>query len=707
MASFADIKIRFGADLKQFSSQMQNANRTLQQTGRQMQKIGTGLTLGVTAPLLALGAAAVKNFDEQAKAVAQVEQGLISTGNAVGFTTEQLKKQASELQNSTIFGDEKILKDATAQLLTFTNIVGEQFSRTQSAALDLATRLDGDLKSASIQLGKALNDPIANLSALSRSGIQFSEDQKILIKALVETGQIAKAQTLILDELERQYGGSAAAAAKAGLGPFTQFKNILGDITEDFGEIILEGLKPFVENLKAIALRFKDLSPETKKFIAILAGIAAAAGPLLALAGTILPAIGTGLALLTGPIGLVIAGVTAIGVAIYKNWEPIKATLVEIANYFIDLYNESEVFRIGVEAIRTSFQNLYEIGAFVFGAIGTIFKTMLEQMKDGFRPFGELIRAVLTGDLKRIPVIIAAGFKTGLGNAKNLISDLGKDFENLKGTIETNITEGVDRALSGKKYELLSANVDTQGLEDKVAEAVQKGLERGAAGGPFTPQTKKLEIDSPGIASVGSFDLSTSLADTFQAEPLDDKLLGFTDRMNQFKEESAQILEDTAVNFAAGFGEIIGGIIAGTAGLDDVAALLLNTLGDLAQRIGKAVIKIGVTMQALELAIKNPLGAILAGGALVAFGALMKSFARSFAGNFSTGGIVGGGSYSGDKLLAGVNSGELILNIAQQKNLAAALSARTPIILQPSIVMDPRGFKVILNKAENLNARTT
>ncbi len=197
MASFADISIRFGADLKQFSSQMQNAQRKLDTVGRKFQKIGAGLTLGVTTPLLALGAAAVKNFDEQAKAVAQVEQGLISTGNAVGYNTEQLKKQASALQENTLFGDENILKNVTAQLLTFTNVTGREFERTQQAALDLATRLDGDLKGAAIQLGKALNDPIANLSALSRSGIQFSKDQKVLINSLVEMGKTAEAQSII------------------------------------------------------------------------------------------------------------------------------------------------------------------------------------------------------------------------------------------------------------------------------------------------------------------------------------------------------------------------------------------------------------------------------------------------------------------------------------------------------------------------------
>lgn len=42
---------------------------------------------------------------------------------------------------------------------------------------------------------------------------------------------------------------------------------------------------------------------------------------------------------------------------------------------------------------------------------------------------------------------------------------------------------------------------------------------------------------------------------------------------------------------------------------------------------------------------------------------------------FESGGIVPGGSYSGDNVLARVNSGELILNTAQQRNLAGALDA--------------------------------
>jgi len=243
---FNDIKKEITAN----QATIRRFNRELRDTKSLATRVGQGVTNAFKGAGLAIAGAfavsqvtrftseSIKLYDQQEKAVKKVEQAIKSTGKAAGLSLDELTKKASELQSKTIFGDEDILNNATAQLLTFTNITEENFLRTQEVALDLATVLDGDLKSASIQLGKALNDPVANLSALSRSGIQFSTEQKAVIKELAETNRLAEAQGVILKELERQYGGQAQAAAKAGAGGLQQLSNTFGDMQEAIGKML-------------------------------------------------------------------------------------------------------------------------------------------------------------------------------------------------------------------------------------------------------------------------------------------------------------------------------------------------------------------------------------------------------------------------------------------------------------------------------------
>jgi len=310
------LSIKLSLNDKQFQSSLKKSMRSMKKFGGNMKSFGQTLSRNVTLPIVALGAASVAAFDKQAKAVAQVEAGLISTGNAAGFTSQQLQKMAADLQAKTIFGDEVILKDATAQLLTFTNIAGDQFARTQKAALNLATRLDGDLKSASIQLGKALNDPIANLSALSRSGIQFSEEQKALIKSLAQTNKLAQAQTIILDELDKQYGGAAEAAAEAGLGPFQQLQNSLSDVSEEFGKLIVENIEPFKKLLLDVIKVLRSLNDEQKEAIIKYGGLAAVIGPVIVVIGSLVSTLSTVIPLVVGFVAALSPIAIAIGAAV-------------------------------------------------------------------------------------------------------------------------------------------------------------------------------------------------------------------------------------------------------------------------------------------------------------------------------------------------------------------------------------------------------
>jgi len=194
----------------------------------------------------------------QEKAVAQVAAGLASTGGAVGFTLDELKAKASALQKETLFGDETILTDLTSVMLTFTNVTGKAFDGAQQAALDLSTRMGGDLKGAAVQLGKALNDPVRGVTALRKVGVSFTESQLDQIKVLTESGDLMSAQNIILDEMSHQFGGSAKAAAEAD-GGIQQLSNAFGDAKEEIGKMLLEGLKPTIQGLKEF---FENLSTE-------------------------------------------------------------------------------------------------------------------------------------------------------------------------------------------------------------------------------------------------------------------------------------------------------------------------------------------------------------------------------------------------------------------------------------------------------------
>ncbi len=292
---------RAGRKMKNLRRETDGAKRAAMQLRTAYAALGAVVGGLVSARLL-------QGFNEQARAVAKVEQAIKSTGGAANLTSKELQRVAANLQKITTFGDEQILNEVTAQLLTFTNIANEEFTRTQQVALDLATVLDGDLKSASIQLGKALNDPVKNLSALSRSGIQFTKEQENLIKTLFEAGRIAEAQGVILDELERQYGGQAEAAAAVGTGLLTQLQNVVGDIGELLGERLFNFIAPAIREIKA----FLEIDENQAKVVDVITGLGVALAaitipPALALLPGLLAAIASPAALAVGAItGLVV-----------------------------------------------------------------------------------------------------------------------------------------------------------------------------------------------------------------------------------------------------------------------------------------------------------------------------------------------------------------------------------------------------------------
>lgn len=256
MAVTEELRILIKAEADKAIREVRKMDKQLDNTAKaslDFGKIASG-AMGIGAVVMAARTAAraigdmMDAYATQEMAEAKIEQAIRSTAGAAGLSAKELKSMAAALQQVTTYGDETIL-GAQAMLLTFTKIGRETFPEATEAILNMAAAMGQDLKSVTIQVGKALNDPLLGITALGRAGVQFTEDQKDVIESMVEMNDLAGAQALILSELETQFGGMARAMADTSTGAMTQFENALGDVKEMFGGVFSEGIKPILQGL--------------------------------------------------------------------------------------------------------------------------------------------------------------------------------------------------------------------------------------------------------------------------------------------------------------------------------------------------------------------------------------------------------------------------------------------------------------------------
>jgi hypothetical protein len=211
--------------------------------------------LGVAT--VAFGVASTKAFMESELAIAQTNAVLKSTGGAAGVTADMVDKLSSSIEKNTRYSDEQV-RSAQNMLLTFTNIGKDVFPDATRAVADMATAMGTDLKQTSIQVGKALQDPVLGVTALQRVGVRLSESQKDLVKSLVATGDTAGAQRVIIAELTKEFGGSAEAAGNTFAGSLDKLNNQFNNLMESIGGGIAQYLQPFVANALLLVQQWQD-----------------------------------------------------------------------------------------------------------------------------------------------------------------------------------------------------------------------------------------------------------------------------------------------------------------------------------------------------------------------------------------------------------------------------------------------------------------
>ncbi len=195
--------------------------------------LATGAAAGVAAVGFAL-AGSLRAANEYQKVMFSVGATLQATGFASGKTAQEIDALSISIGRATLASTREV-REASNILLTFRSVAGDTFDRTLNLAQDLAAVGMGSLTSSTLQLGKALEDPVKGISALTRVGVSFTTTQQDMIRGMAEAGDVAGAQALILDELERQVGGAGVAQAGGLAGAYDTLSENVGIFLEHMG----------------------------------------------------------------------------------------------------------------------------------------------------------------------------------------------------------------------------------------------------------------------------------------------------------------------------------------------------------------------------------------------------------------------------------------------------------------------------------------
>src|SRR5690606_15585893 len=137
--------------------------------------------------------------------LAQLNAALTATGNAAGYSSEQLLAMAQELRDNSNFTTEQIV-DAQTRLLSYTGVVGKEFPAAMQIIIDQAQRLGISVEQSAETVGQALENPSKAMAALGRQGFTLEKSQQDLLVRLEATGRMAEAQAIIMDLLTESYG---------------------------------------------------------------------------------------------------------------------------------------------------------------------------------------------------------------------------------------------------------------------------------------------------------------------------------------------------------------------------------------------------------------------------------------------------------------------------------------------------------------------
>ena len=580
----ASLIIKIAADGASAEKELRKLERKMSDFSKNLKKIGTDMSKFITAPIIAMAGVTAAAANTQLQAEAKLLNALQGRSDV----QQRLIKQAGELQSRSTLGDEAIIEQQA--YLAALGLSEQQIGATIEAAAQLSVALNMDLGSAVKNLGKTFGGMTGELG-------ESIPALKNLTKEQLQAGEAVK-------YVNDNYKGYVETAT-AGTASWTQTMNVIGDIGEIFGKILLPTIQKIAAKLKEMATAFQNLSPQIQRTIVVVAAVAAAIGPAIVafskllsavkLVSLALPALGVSLtAAAAGPIAAITAGVAALAAAwlsaknrasAYKALEDSRkrgADQRQQEAYDLAMQQYGSLSKGDIERQIADWTEMRDREAAMY--ISASGGRMTQKQVDALR--------VYDGTLKALNDILAA--RREEERAIKAINDSLKVTEDTVVKVKSELST---INIGGADLSSLSAApaLNIEALDAQLAESIQgtTGLVM------FKQYWESLKEEGNRAASI-------------------------IDIINQTIQAA---LADLATSFAEGIADIF------TGGSFDPSDAFVRVLGTALQTMGKALIEFGAAMAAFKKALNaifaNPWVAIAAGIAAVATGKIFMNLVKT------------------------------------------------------------------------------